>query len=442
MERRTFIKLAALTAIPAVTSCSLNAQTQKSAKPNIILIMADDIGTECFKLYGGTSYKTPHLDHLAKTGIHFTNCHSQPLCTPTRVKIMTGQSNIRNYSDFSILEPDQRTFGHIFQQHGYKTAVAGKWQLLAAEHYGKIAGTGTHPKDAGFDEYCLWQVDKLGSRYWQPKMNINGKTTEFPKDKYGPDVSCDFINRFIEKHKEVPFMVYFPMALVHDPFVPTPDSKDKNSRNKQLNFADMVAYMDKIVARITAKLDELNLRNNTLIIFTGDNGTHKTIKSQTTAGTIQGAKGQTIDTGTHVPLIANFPGTIPPNRKCEDLIDFTDFLPTMADLAKIKLPTDRPLDGQTFAPQLLGKKGKPRQAIFCYYNPRPTRQNFEEKCFARDKTFKLYKKGNLYNVIEDPLEKSPINNNTTNKQAIAARKKLQKTINKMPQKPARIPKKV
>ena len=272
-------------------------------------------------------------------------------------------------------------------------------------------------------------------------MNENGITTQHPKDKYGPDVSCDFINRFIEKHKDVPFLVYFPMALVHNPFDPTPDSKDKACKNKQQNFANMVQYMDKIIARITAKLDQLNLRQNTLIIFTGDNGTNKAIKSQTTAGTIQGAKGSTIDAGTHVPLIANYPGTIPPNQTCQDLVDFTDFLPTMADLAKIKLPTDRPLDGQTFAPQLLGKKGKPRNAIFCYYNPRPTRPNFKEQCFARDKTFKLYKNGNLYNVIEDPLEKSPIDRNTTDKQAIAARKKLQKTINKMPDKPARIPRK-
>ena len=146
-------------------------------RPNIILIMADDVGLECFPTYGPSQYKTPNIEAMAKRGMRFDNCHVSPLCTPTRVKLMTGKSNVRNYHDFSILLPTEKTFGHYFKEVGYETAVAGKWQLLGAEHYGAMAGKGSTPKQAGFDEYCLWQIEKLGPRYWNPKLDQNGKVS-------------------------------------------------------------------------------------------------------------------------------------------------------------------------------------------------------------------------------------------------------------------------
>ena len=115
------------------------AEAQPSSKvagnrQNIILIMADDIGYECYGAYGGTSYKTPRIDRLAANGIRFTHCYSQPICTPSRVKIMTGVSNVRNYAGFSILKKNEQTFAHILKGAGYRTAIAGKWQLYGAEH--------------------------------------------------------------------------------------------------------------------------------------------------------------------------------------------------------------------------------------------------------------------------------------------------------------------
>ncbi|MHC4403243.1 MAG: sulfatase-like hydrolase/transferase, partial [Planctomycetota bacterium] len=202
---------------------ALVASTQLRAealRPNVILIMADDVGYECFGCYGSRQYETPNIDRLARRGMRFNHCYSQPLCTPSRVKLMTGLSNARNYSAFSVLNRDQRTIGQYFQQAGYETAVAGKWQLLGAEHYpDRFQGKGTWPRDAGFGHACLWQVDRLGTRFWKPLLYVDGANREFGDDDYGPDVVTKYITDFMATHRDKPFFVYYPMILVHSPFV-------------------------------------------------------------------------------------------------------------------------------------------------------------------------------------------------------------------------------
>ena len=120
---------------------------------NVLLIMADDIGFECFSSYGSKEYKTPRIDALAKQGVRFNNAHSTPLCTPTRVNLMSGKSNVFNYQDFGIYPHGEPTFANHFKEHGYRTAVAGKWQLQS-----KQPGKGITPGEAGFDTYCLWNI--------------------------------------------------------------------------------------------------------------------------------------------------------------------------------------------------------------------------------------------------------------------------------------------
>ena len=159
-------------------------------RTNVILIMADDVGYECFGCYGSSQYRTPHIDPMAKRGMRFTHCYSQPLCTPSRVKLMTGLSNVRNYAAFSVLRRDQKTIGEYFREGGYRTAVAGKWQLLGAEHYSKqFRGKGTWPRNAGFEDVCLWQVDRLGERFHGPLMWIDGTKRQFQKTEYGPEIA-------------------------------------------------------------------------------------------------------------------------------------------------------------------------------------------------------------------------------------------------------------
>jgi arylsulfatase A len=431
INRRQFIKATGLGTAFLAMGGSLKARGfgdgQASKKPNIILIMADDLGYECLSCYGSQSYKTPVLDALARAGVRFEHCYSQPLCTPSRVKIMTGQYNVRNYTNFGVLDPTQKTFGHLLQGCGYATCVVGKWQLYGSVNQSaEVRGTGSLPDQAGFDEHCLWQIMKRGSRYKDPLMIRNGEPVEDFRGKYGPDISCDYALDFIDRHKAGPFFLYFPMAIVHDPFVPTPDSEDwskKNHKNNTAYFADMVAYMDKIVGRIVDKLDALGLRDNTLFLFTGDNGTHKSIKSKMPDGIIQGAKGETTDAGTRVPLIANWPGVIPAGKVCGDLVDFSDFVPTFAEAVGTQMPANMPIDGQSFLPQLRGEKGKPREWIFCHYDPRWGKR--PRRRFVRDKRWKLYANGDLYDIMSDVLEQDP---NPAGSEAAEARRRLQRVL--------------
>jgi arylsulfatase A len=429
-DRRGFLKrLGVAAASLAVPGCADTLERWAggtvSKKPNVILIMADDLGYECLGCYGGLSYKTPVLDELARTGVRFDNCHSQPLCTPSRVKIMTGRYNFRNYTKFGEFDFKERTFAHVAKSAGYATCIAGKWQLKGRGAAG--------PYDAGFDEYCLWHMEDAfapkDSRYRNPRIIKSGRLLQNLEGKYGPDVFCDYVLDFIERHKTAPFLVYYPMALVHGPFVATPDSEDwakAAHRSDKKYFADMVAYMDKIVGRTVRKLDQIGLRENTLIIFTGDNGTNKNITSRMTDRTVTGGKGKTIDSGTHVPLVANWKGTTPTGKVCGDLVDFSDFLPTLAEAAGAALPENTIIDGCSFLPQLRGQKGNPRDWIFCHYGPEHGGRTLTR--FVRDKRWKLYETGELFDVSADPLERNPIPPGQGGKQAAPARGQLQAVL--------------
>jgi arylsulfatase A-like enzyme len=378
-------------------------------KPNIILIMADDFGYECLGCNGSTSYKTPVLDDLARTGVRFQHCYATPLCTPSRVQIMTGKYNFRNYTEFGSLKPGEKTFAHHLKDAGYTTCVAGKWQL--AGHYtgSNYRGIGTQPEKAGFDEHCLWQVTELGNRYWNPVIQQNGTMREDLQDKYGPDICTDYIIDFIRRNKSKPFFVYYPMILTHAPFVQTPDSRDKGGDRAQRDkafFPDMVAYADKIVGRIVMALDELGLRNQTVLLFTGDNGSPRGISSRMGERVINGGKGNSTDAGTHVPLIANWKGTIPGGQTCGDLIDFTDFFPTLSEIVGTENSPDSVFDGRSFVPQLLGKKGNPRDWIFCHYDPKWG--EWERKRYAQTKKWKLYDNGQIFDIQSDLDELYPL----------------------------------
>lgn len=396
-------------------------------KTNVILIMADDIGYECYGAYGGTSYQTPALDRLAEGGMRFDHAYSNPVCTPTRVKIMTGLRNVRNYASFSVLKRSERTFGHMMREAGYRTAIAGKWQLYGAEHYkAPIRAAGMLPQDAGFERHCLWQVDKLGERFWGPKVTIDGEIKQFTKEVYGPDVYCQFLLDRMEEYRDEPFFLYYPMVLVHSPFVPTPDSADRRNRNKQENFADMVAYMDKLIGRIVKKSEELGIADRTLILVTGDNGTHKSLKSKMGDRVIKGGKGSPTDAGTHVALIGYQPGTVPAGKVSKTLIEFSDFVPTIAQATGAK--TLSPTDGVSFLPQLQGRKSNPRESIYVYYFPRPERG--EPLCFVRNETWKLYADGKLFNIQKDVLEKKPMAADKMKR----IRERLQTELDRMPTK--------
>ena len=414
---------------------SVDSATKAPLKTNVILIMADDIGYECYGAYGGTSYKTPVLDRMARQGMRFDHAYSNPVCTPSRVKIMTGLSNVRNYAAFGILRQSERTIGHMMKDAGYRTAIAGKWQLLGTEHYGEqTRGKGSWPQDAGFQRHCLWQVDMGGPRFWGPVITTDGTTQQFEKDVFGPDIYCQFLLDRMDEYKDEPFFLYYPMALVHwdhdstkeDPnqFIPTPHSTDRNNTNQQENFADMVSYMDTIISRIVNKTVKLGIADRTLILVTGDNGTYRSIKSNIGDKVIVGGKGRPTDAGTHVALIAYQPGTVPADRVCKSVVDFSDFAPTIAEATGAE-PLS-PTDGRSFFPQLLGRKGNPRENIFIYYCPKP--ETSKPLRFVRNERWKLYGNNRLFDVANDVLEKKPV----TGPASKGIRKELQAALDQMP----------
>lgn len=423
----------------------------KERKPNIVLIMADDVGWECFGCYGAQDYKTPHIDRLAREGIRFEHCYSTPICTPTRVKLMTGKYNFRNYTHFGYLHPEERTFGHMLQEVGYKTAIAGKWQLNGL--YNKLPGWDDprRPLKTGFNESLLWQVttgrggkDGGGERFWNPPLEHNGRfvTKEENRGKYGPGLFTDFVCDFMERNQDDPFFVYYPMVLVHEPFVPTPDTigdipldkankQPKDYEGRKANFVAMVQYMDKLVGRIVAKIDSLGLSEHTIVMFTADNGTHPWIRSMWRGIEIQGGKGGMTDRGTHVPFVASWPGHTPRGTVLRDLIEFTDFYPTLADAAGITLTQQDPIDGISFLPQLRGQQGSLREWVFCHYQPY---WNKTPGQFIRNAGYKLYADGRFYCIAEDLFERQDLANSTKPK-TLAMRKQLQSRLDRCPPAP-------
>lgn len=393
-------------------------------KPNVILIMADDLGAECLNSYGGTSYRTPRLDALAKSGIRFQNCFATPLCSPSRVQLMTGRYGFRTgwtqlidggadeYFDFK----KEKTFGAILKEAGYATGLAGKWQLAQFDKHPN------HVRDSGFDEYSCWAWvlgGKRTGRYWDPAIWQDGKRRADTDGKYGPDLLCDWVIDFIKRRKDEPFFLYYPMVLVHNPFEPTPDGAGKGGKAGNKQFPDMVAYMDRIVGRIVDALDELKLRENTLLIFTGDNGTTKGLPSKVGERTVIGGKSTMLDTGSHVPLIASWPGTVPAGKVLDDLVDFSDVVPTLCEVTGAKLPSGLTMDGRSFAPQLRGEKGSPRDWVFVQLG---------QNRFARDKRWKLHSNGKLVDIVADPEESKPFAAGEGPAEGASARSRLEKVL--------------
>ena len=354
-------------------------------RPNVLVILCDDIGAHELALYGHPKHRTPNLDNLAKTGIWFTTGYATPICHPTRFCIMTGQYGHHNGvfhfpgrpgGPPAKTGPDDiashLTFGKLFQQAGYATAHAGKWQL-----------SGEHPKliyECGFDEYCMWAYKhnlpegvkhdgawegKPGSktcRYWHPSVVQNGKYLDTDDDSYGPDIYSDFILDFVGRTGDKPFFVYYPMALTHGQFFSTPDTtktkQDRFKHDKQKNWQSNVEYTDKIMGKLVAGLESLGKRKNTLIIFVGDNGTGGD------------GKGNSTERGCRVPFIVNGPGIVKRIGESRELVDISDVVPTICEVAGIKLPPDHIIDGVSFAPYLRGEMKPLREWIYAYLGPK------------------------------------------------------------------------
>ena len=399
---------------------------------NIVLIMADDLGYETIGANGGESYATPNLDRLAANGVRFEHCYAQPICTPSRVQLMTGQYNVRNYTKFGVLNRDERTFANLLKESGYATCIAGKWQL---------GGGADAPQHFGFDDALLWQHlrgarregTKQDTRYSNPRFERNGVAVDYNDGEYGPDLMADFVCEFIRKNRDRPFLVYYPMILTHCPFVPTPLSADWDSKSKGSDsykgdakyFGDMVHYMDRLVGKVVEEIKRQGLEDRTIILFTGDNGTDIPVVSRLNGKDVAGAKGSMTDAGTRVPLIAYAPAQASP-AVVSDLVDFSDFLPTLCELAGIPVPATPELDGRSFAPQLFGRKGNPREYVYSWFSGKGDEK--DALVFARTHRYKLYRNGGFYDLVADNLEQAPLADTSLTEEQKQVRDQLQKAI--------------
>jgi arylsulfatase A len=379
MNRRDFIRTSLAGAALAALPRNLWAADPAPAKrPNIIFILTDDLGYDLLSCYGSDQFKTPNIDALATGGTRFRYCHTSPVCGPSRCQLMTGQypfrsSHVENGGRVASIDPTGLpSVARVLKGAGYVTALCGKWHMSRK------------PQDWGFDE-----VGVQGGGHPQGYWSKQGDKTVFK-----PDLMHDWAVGFIQRNSARPFFLKYSMHLPHAELSYTPDSapetvaqlsdpKTRKAAGRTI-MVDNIAYMDKLVGKLMAELERLKLRDNTLVIFAGDNGTGGSwpIGGRRLAGAKRGLG----DGGATVPMIACWPGTTPAGKVCDDLVGFEDFLPTFADVAGAPLPKDKTIDGVSFASQLRGQKGTPRETIFTQYR---------DQWFVRDQRRKLYNDGRL-----------------------------------------------
>lgn len=342
--------------------------------PNVILILADDLGAKELSCYGSKRHQTPNLDRMAAEGTRFETFYATPLCTPTRVALMTGQYGfhngylgMQNQAFIPAANSPQKAIGNHFthadlmKSAGYVTAQVGKWQLS-----GELP---TLVRDAGFDEYRMWAYDHNlpkgvkhpahengdkgnASRYWQPSIVQNGEYLPTKPEDFGPDLFNDFVIDFARRHKTQPFFVYYTSVLTHTPRVETPDPTRPGGR-WPAGLKSNLEYLDHLIGKLFAGLKAEGLDENTIVMFIGDNGTGGEGKATVT------------ELGVRVPCIIRGPG-VKAGVVTRALGDLTDIMPTLAELSGATLPKDQPFDGRSLMPLLRGEKTGHRDWIYSY----------------------------------------------------------------------------
>ncbi len=419
----------------------------QSSRPNILFIFADDVGQEVLECYGGQSYRTPHLNELARTGLQFKHAYSMPVCHPSRLTLMSGRYPFRHGRVAWGAYPkaaEGNTFSNHLRRAGYTTAIAGKWQLCL------LRSDPSHPQRLGFDHADLFGWHE-GPRYYEPMIYFNGAVREDTLGHYGPDLYQRSLIEFMKANRDRPFLAYYSMAVAHevtddlDPPVP------HGPFDRYDSYAEMVAEMDRGVGRLVAALNALGLREKTLILFLADNGTppeiiiraegqdliRTPVVSRCNGRDVPGGKKQLTNAGTNVPMIANWPGTIAPGQQVDDLVDFSDILPTFLDLAGVPLPEDQPLDGVSFANRLRGQDASPRTFAYCEEAVLPKPGGVEPDGtssglrWVRTQDWKLYNDGRLFHMAEDPVEQYPLDANQDHATRTAIRQQLERAFEQL-----------
>ena len=382
------------------------SQAPLSARPNVVFILADDLGINDLACYGRRDHRTPHLDRLAREGARFTAAYcGQPICSPSRAAIMTGKHPARLHlttylpgrpdcASQKLLHPvirqelplSERTLAEHFRDAGYATACIGKWHL---------GGRGFLPTDQGFEVYHPGQA------------NTKPSETEGGKGEY--DLTTQAA-KFIEANRSRPFFLYLAHNSPHIPYAAKTNLVAKNAGAFEPVYAALIETLDDTVGRLMARLDALGLATNTIVVFTSDNGGlhvpeggHARITHNTP---FRAGKGFLYEGGLRIPLMVRWPGRITPDRVVDEPVLNTGWLPTLLELAGLPVPND--LDGVGFAGLLTSRGGWKPGRLFWHF-PHYTNQGSRPAGAVRDGEWKLiehYEDGRVefFNLASDPTE--------------------------------------
>ena len=411
MRFRLFVAAACLVAAPL----QVDAQ-QKTRKPNIIILLADDLGYADVSMHGSKDIKTPHIDSIATNGVRCTNGYvSAPYCSPTRAGLMTGRYQQRFGHEFNPviaknggkdgLPLDQRTMADLLRAAGYVTALIGKWHLGEEKTQ--------HPQSRGFDEFFgfltgmhsyLEADDKSQGPLLRgrEKAQLNGYLT---------DVLATEATQFIERNKDRPFFLYLAFNAVHTPMeAPEANEKEfaKESDAKRRTYLAMTRKLDDAIGQVLAKLRELNLEEDTLVFFLSDNGgpTTKFAPNGSRNFPLRGSKGDTWEGGIRVPFVVMWKGRLPAGKTYDHPVISLDILPTSLSAAKATPKMDKALDGVNLLPFLDGKKtDAPHAALFWRFGSQmAVRQGdwvLVRPSMGAKEYEKIAKTAMLFNVKED-----------------------------------------
>lgn len=372
-------------------------KAQLTTRPNVILIMTDDQGIGDIGCHGNPWIQTPNLDAFYDQAIRMTDYHVSPLCTPTRAAMMTGQYPINNgawatYKGRDALQAGTFTLADLFKQYGYTTGIFGKWHL--GDNYP------VRPTDCGFDLAVHHKAggvgelsDYWGNTYFDDVYYVNNQPQQF--EGYCTDIWFSEAMKFIDAHRAEPFFLYLPTNAPHDPLIvadkyAAPYRTEEGKHIYSANFYGMISNIDENFGKLTAFLAEQGLAENTILIFTTDNGSGNGVSKDGSIGYnygFRGKKGSKYEGGHRVPFFIRWPnGNIQGGKDITPLTAHVDLFPTLAGLCGLELPTDLPLDGVDFSPLLQGKvTGLAPRTVFIHHRQdwRPP-QDVAQTCLLSD----------------------------------------------------------
>lgn len=430
-------------------------------RPNLVLVLLDNLGKEWFGAYGSDEGVTPHIDQLARDGVRIENCYTPTVCGPSRITLLTGRYLLRSgltlHHDAALysgggLDPQREiTFARPLRQAGYATGIFGKWQINNLYDEPDVI------RQHGFDESLLWpgsldrdrvsdqefehfmqrvvandfsfttqMIRRIESRYWDAVTLDQHRRRTVHRGRFGPDVFQQAAYDFIRRHRDRPFLLYLPSPLTHgwtftDPVTYTPLNMSPDRPPREM-YRDMIRYADLLVGQLVEELRRQDILDRTIVFVGTDNGSEASFSARFQGRLVQGGLYRMTEPGANVPLIVYSPRRVPGGRTLK-LADFSDLLPTFCELAGAPLPAGVTLDGHSFAQTLLDPTvPEPRRWIFNQYG---------QQRVTSDGQFKLYADGRLFDVQRD-FEESEDLADRREPTIQAARRRLQAALDSLP----------